>query len=134
MKKKSLIIGIVLSLAAISAYLVYNYTFNSAHRDIAQEKAEITISAEKIQSDFLENETIAIATYLDKVVELNGEITSIDGNEIILNDRVVIGFNGQESSEILEGAFVTVKGRCLGYDELLEMVKIDQATLIDKSN
>jgi len=80
MKKKSLIIGIVLSLLAISAFLVYNYTFNSAHRDIAQEKAEITLSAEKIQKDFLENETIAITTYLDKVVEISGEITSVDGN------------------------------------------------------
>lgn len=134
MKKKSLIIGIVLSLVAISAFLVYNYTFNSAHRDIAQEKAEITLSAEKIQKDFLENETIAITTYLDKVVEISGEITSVDGNEIILNDRVVIGFSSQDSPEILEGASVTMKGRCLGYDELLEMVKIDQATLIDKTN
>jgi len=134
MKKKSLIIGIVLSLVAISAFLVYNYTFNSAHRDIAQEKAEITLSAEKIQKDFLENETIAITTYLDKVVEISGEITSVDGNEIILNDRVVIGFNNQNSLEIIEGTSVTMKGRCLGYDELLEMVKIDQATLIDKTN
>jgi len=49
-----------------------------------------------------------------------------------LNDKVSVGLESDLIASLKVGASLTVKGRCLGYDELLEIVKIDQATIINK--
>ena len=36
--------------------------------------------------------------------------------------------------KVVNGISITIKGRCVGYDELLEMVKIDQAIIINNEN
>ena len=49
---------------------------------------------------------------------------------LILNNRVYITFNQSTNKSFDLGAVVDVKGRCIGYDELLEWVKLDQAIVI----
>lgn len=129
-KKKILISGLVI--ASIVTLLVYNYVFNSKHRNIAEEKATVVLSAGELHSDFTKNEILATTNYLDKVVEATGKITSVEGNDVVLNDGVQVSFNALNLKEHKEGEALTIKGRCVGYDELLELVKIDQAILINK--
>lgn len=134
MKNKILIISAALLLATLSVVIVYNYTFNTTHRNIANEDANVSLSALELRAHFLTDELAATAKYLDKVVALDGAITIIEGNEIILDDRVAVTFTTLDTSQLYAGKMLTIKGRCIGYDELLEMVKIDQALLIDKEN
>ena len=130
-KSTKLIIGLVLVSLVIAAAM-YNYAFNGSHRDIANEAATEVVSATDLTTQFLNNETLATSKYLDKVIEIEGIVTSIESTEIILNDQVQISTISDIVSTQTNGVSLTVKGRCVGYDELLEMVKIDQAVLINK--
>ncbi|WP_394746685.1 OB-fold protein [Spongiimicrobium salis] len=129
-KKKIAILGTILVVLAIGGF-VYNYTFNSKHRDIANEEATATLSAKELFANFQNNESLATTNYLDNVIEINGNITNVEEDEVVLNDQIQVRFNAGAMSEVKEGV-ITIKGRCVGYDELLEMVKIDQATVINK--
>jgi len=129
-KKKVVILGAILVVIAIGGF-VYNYTFNSKHRDIANEEATAALSAKELFANFQNNESLATTNYLDNVIEINGNITYVEEDEVVLNDQIQIRFNAGAMPEVKEGE-ITIKGRCVGYDELLEMVKIDQATVLNK--
>ena len=131
-KSHKIIIGVVFLMAALVAGITYNYVFLGEHRDIANEQADVSISAIELNAQFLADESLATTTYLDKVIEIQGVITAIEPTEIVLNDQIQIGFTSDAGTNKKKGASVKVKGRCVGYDELLEMVKIDQAVLINK--
>ena len=130
MKKKLKIIIAVVAFLIVIAALVYNYVFNAEHRDIANEEATIILSADALYLKFETDEASATVSYLDKVLETKGEITSVEGNDIVLNNRIQISFNSKHESLPKKGDVLKIKGRCVGYDELLEVVKIDQATII----
>lgn len=132
MKKKLLVISTVLLVGILTALVVYNYVFQGEHRNIASEKATVSLSADEFYSHFENNEALATTNYLDKVVETKGKITLIEGTDIELNNKVQISFNSKETLKLQKGQSLTIKGRCVGYDELLEVVKIDQATIINK--
>ena len=134
MKKKQVIIITLGLFAIIIAGLVYNYTFNSKHRDIANETATLSLSANELYAYFKDNEQLATSKYLDKVLETNGKRTSIDDKEVVLSDQIQVSFNTEFLPKISLGSMLTIKGRCVGYDELLEVVKIDQAKIINKEN
>lgn len=128
--KKS--ITIVMLLAFIVAAIIYNYTFNTKHRNIAEEKANVIIASDKLQHQFFTNEALATSKFLDKVIETSGIITSIEDKGVILNGKLQVIFNSEEIPDVKKEQQITIKGRCLGYDELLEIVKIDQATIINQ--
>ncbi|WP_111684472.1 OB-fold protein [Winogradskyella tangerina] len=134
MKRKKLIILAILIVALISAAFVYNYVFNGEHRNIAEEEVSIQIAAEEIFAEFQADETIATSKYLDKVVAITGEISLVETSALSLNDIIQVSFIEGTMPDVKLKNTVTVKGRCVGYDELLEMVKIDQASVITNIN
>ena len=131
MKKKYVVLITICLVVILSAIVGYEFTFNAAHRDISNEAITTTISAGELQSSFIENETLATSKYLDKVIATSGIINHINGADITLSQHVRVTLQTTESTELQIGDFITVKGRCIGFDELLEMVKIDQAILIN---
>jgi len=130
MKKKELILTGILIVGLLTAFGVYDYVFNSEHRNIAQEEAVVSMTAKDIYNHFEVNETLATSTYLDQVVELKGKVTTIEEGAVVLDNVIQVNFNDSKDLNLKEGQTLTVKGRCVGYDELLELVKIDQSTLI----
>ena len=134
MKRRKVTILTLIILAMLVGILVYQYTFNSKHRNIANEEATVTLSVDEFYSHFETNESLATINYLDKVVETKGEITLVEDNDVVLNNRVQVSFKSDETLKLQKGDLLIIKGRCVGYDELLEMVKIDQAIIINKEN
>lgn len=130
MKDKKIIFLVIFLAAVVAAIVVYDYTFNSEHRDIAKEEATVVLNANELYSQFETDEATATVSYLDQVIETKGKITAIDNNDIELDGSVQVTLSSAPSQDLKEGSNLTVKGRCVGYDELLEMVKIDQATII----
>jgi len=128
-KMKYIIIGLM-AFALASAGLIYNLVFNAEHRQIATETTEFTLPAEDLQFHFANDETKATNQFIDKVVETQGVVTEIAANYIILENRVQVDFlNGVEEGTT-KGDIINIKGRCVGFDELLLLVKIDQATTV----
>jgi len=133
MKRKTKIVLISLILVMTFGSFMFYQTFYAPHRDITSEKATLTITATTLQHAFAENDAKANKDYADKVIAVNGVITTIEQNTIMLDQVVQVDFLNEIATKLILGDALSLKGRCVGYDDLLEVVKIDQATLITKN-
>ena len=106
-------------------YFLYNYLYQN-HRNIQLEKAEVIVSAEGLIDFFKKNESEKV---LNKPLEINGLLTEIGSKSVTIDNKVQCSFNF-EIKDFKINQNITVKGRCIGYDELFEIVKIDQSSII----
>ena len=126
-KKKYFILGFLIVLL-ISGYSVYKYVYKE-HRNIATESINFKLNT--VQLSMVMSTTQDAVKYIDKVVQTYGKVTSIEQNSVILDDSVQVNFSTESVNTLSLGIEVIIKGRCVGYDDLLELVKIDQATIIN---
>lgn len=127
--KKKILVGISLCLAiAISVYL---YTYKD-HRDISSETADYVVSISGLEKEFSDNGQKAFVKYQDKTILLTALVTTIDdeSNGVVLEDKVFATFKDIMPRTMVSGEVIKIKGRFLGYDELLEVFKIDQSSII----
>lgn len=124
MKKVVFILLVILCVL----FLSYNYLYHE-HRDISNEKAVFFITGTKILQDFSVDESKANFKYLDKTVAVKGKITSIDAlnKTIIIDEKVFVLL--KKTAEVKQNEVITIQGRVIGYDSLLEEIKIDQAEI-----
>ena len=123
---KKIIVSILVLMVLL--FVGYKYLYHE-HRDIATEKATFSVTVNTLLSDFLADETKANAKYLDKSVAIKGKITSIDvANKSVVIDEKVFAILSV-FSDVKVNSEVTIQGRLIGYDSLLEEIKIDQAQI-----
>lgn len=129
MKKKSLKITAVLLLIVISGLLYGYYGFlYKGSRDIGNEQSAYTLNAGKMADEYAANMKNADAKYLNHAIEVKGRITEVKDSVMILDERIVCGFDTKPAG-IEKDKIVTIKGRCIGFDELFGEVKLDQCTI-----
>ncbi len=127
MKKKTLIIvAVIIAFGLIIAFGSYSYMYKEG-RDIASETAAFSIEAMKLTSEFETEAEQANQKYLNKTLEVTGIVTAAKDSVITLSGSVFCAFPKEVKQP--EGKQLTVKGRCVGYDELFGEVKLDQCTL-----
>ena len=128
MKKKRLITAVVvlLGLGAL-VYGYYGYLYKDA-RNISEEEAAHSIPADKLAGDYAANAQEADAKYLNKTLEIQGTVTEVRDSVMILDNAVFCGMHSAHENNNLNKT-ITIKGRCIGYDELFGEVKLDQCTL-----
>jgi len=124
MRKRISIIAILIILFVIG----YNY-LNQDHRDINNEVAKYETNTVDIASSFLKNVNQAEEKYLNSTIEVTGNITEINSNSITLDDKVFCQFTETLEHILDANTQVKIKGRVIGYDDLLEQVKLDQCTI-----
>ncbi|WP_420604065.1 OB-fold protein [Flagellimonas sp.] len=123
--KRQLTVLTLMMLTLIILIMSYRY-LNPEQRNIAEETARYEMQASELFNGF-NNEKGKV--YIDQVVGTSGKVTDIDKNSVILDDKVQVNFINAQLSKVEKGKPISVKGRCIGYDDLLELVKIDQATI-----
>lgn len=123
MKKISLIVVVLL----VIGFLGYKYVYHS-HKDIESTTSDFSISVSQLISEYTTNEAEANKKYLDKVISIKGKVSQVDQATklLVIDEKATLIFN--EFKNVQVGESVTVKGRFLGYDELLEEIKLDQCT------
>ncbi|RTY87273.1 hypothetical protein [Flavobacterium sp. GT3R68] len=130
MQKNTLfIIAIFFIITCIGLYF---YIYKS-HRDINSEKESFKVSATSIYTEFIKNETKSNQKYLDKTIEVSGKISGSDpsANVIILDDKLVAVFKDKFPNDLKTLTAVKIKGRFIGYDELLDELKMDQCAIVN---
>jgi len=123
-RARLLVIGLLL---AVLMVIVYKMIYPEP-RNIAMQSADFTLSAKELAQEMSHAEMAK--KYGDKVVHTFGRISAIDGNVITLEDGVVVHLLDNSGLELEKGDSIAIKGRCIGYDDLLEEVKLDQASII----
>ncbi len=130
MKKRTKIVASFFVIAIAVFGIVFYQTFFTSHRNIAAEKPELSMMAKKLQNTYAEDFGKANALYADKVIEVEGILTAIEASSFVLNNAVQVDFLDNITSDIKIGENITIKGRCVGYDDLLELVRLDQAIVL----
>ncbi len=128
MKKKVLIVGLILVVVAFGAY---KYVYKE-HRDIASEEANYTTTVQDVFGSYAANDSLANAKYLDKTVALRGKISEIDlTNKIItVDEKLSARFVDKLPENLKPQDSITLKGRLVGFDDLLEEIQMDQCTIV----
>lgn len=121
-------ISAILLLLLLTALIGYNYVYQS-HREIATETAKFEIASKDLATRFITNLKGAEATYLNITIIVSGDISEITNNNITLNEKVFCQFKTDIKSGINKNKKTKIKGRVIGYDDLLEQVKLDQCVI-----
>ncbi len=121
---------VILIIIIIAAIIGYNYIYQD-HRSIENESAEFVISSAEIANLFSENAVSSEQKFLNKTIEVSGLISELNTNDITIEDKVFCQFSDDLKLSIDKNSKVKIKGRVIGYDDLLEQVKLDQCTLIN---
>lgn len=121
MKNKRIFSFVVLILTAIGFY----YYAYKDHRDIATEGAVFSDTAVALKDSIVHNNE----AFLNQTVAVSGVVTLLEDNSITLDDALVAQF--ESSPAVTVNQQLTLKGRCIGYDDLFEVVVLDQCVLIN---
>ncbi len=125
MKKKFKIIFISLAIFSLVTIGIYNYVMHGGERNLENEDAAFEVSSDQITKEFTTNINQANKKYLEKAIAVQGVVTDIIENQIIIGNSVVCTFEKPENS-IHKNQIITVKGRVVGYDDLMGELKLDQ--------
>jgi putative nucleic acid binding protein len=133
---KRLIFGIIV-IMILSGFAYAYYVWNKPARDVSKEEG-IKITAVAIFDSFENNEQAANVSFLNKAIEVTGDVTNVKtnqaGNTVVYlkSDDPVFGVNctfKQNPGKIEKGDSVTFKGICTGY---LSDVVLNEGVLIKK--
>jgi len=123
MKKKTIRVGVLLSLLCLAtgAVIVYRM-YNQPHRSAETENA-VAMSAKQLAEEYERDEAGANKKYLGNAVQVNGTVSEVSVNQ--QNKPVIVlagtGMSGiqcsllKETDGIKKGDAVTIKGFCSGY-------------------
>jgi hypothetical protein len=123
--KKSRIIALFLLVAAIVGVSTYNYVMHGGARDLSEEATNFSVSSKVLAEAFTKNTAVANSKYLEKAVAVSGTVTAANANEITLDNGIVCSLKKSDTSIKINQA-ITIKGRVVGYDDLMEEIKLDQ--------
>lgn len=129
MKKKLKIVVISFSIIGVIIFLGYQYIINSGERDLKNEKINFSVKSKDISNEFLSNIEKANQKYLDKAISISGIVTSVNKNELIIDDIIVCNLEQSNNSSINTNQKVIISGRVVGYDDLLGELKLDKCFL-----
>lgn len=129
MKKKLTYLLLFIAVAAVSLYL---YIYKD-HRDIATETADFSIKVSSLKAEFIANDSIATAKYQDKAIQIEGKLTTVDteSKSITVDEKLFATFMNNFPEGVTVGKIIKIKGRFLGYDDLLEEFKMDQTVIVE---
>ncbi|WP_074407591.1 hypothetical protein [Aquimarina megaterium] len=126
MKTKNFIF-LTLAFIAATGIVLLSYIYKE-HRTIRTEKVNTSTTAIAFYSTFIKDKAAFNAIHLDKAIELKGLITTIESNRIVLDQKIVVTLE-RDLMTLNINKKITIKGRYVGFDDLLEYLKIDQATV-----
>lgn len=130
MAKYKIVIALLVFFGALIGVYFYVY---QGHRDISNEKESFSVNVDTLYTEFMYDEFQANEKYLDKTISVSGKITKIDykNKSIVINEKLFALFDNYLPVSIKPQLEVEIKGRLLGYDSLLEEIKLDQCVIVN---
>jgi hypothetical protein len=109
-------------------FFVYKYVYHD-HRDIETEKPEFSLTTIELSNEFSIAPAKSEKKYLNKTIEVTGQITGQSSSTVTLDNIVFCQFTNPIKSPLENNTQIKVKGRFIGYDDLFEEIKLDQCII-----
>jgi len=131
LSKKSKILLISLLVLIVVGVGGYFYIYQP-HKSLDDMEVVYTGSAQEFQSK-MEASAYTWTKTGDKVIELTGVITAKDVKGVSINESFYFQLEeGTKTDDLAENQNVRIKGRIIGYDDLLGELKLDKAIILKK--
>ena len=133
MKNKSnpfKIVSLVFVVFSIFILLIFKKYIYKKHENISLKNPDFVISSDKLYYDFTNFTDSSNSKYLNKIILIDGNLISLDDRNILLSPGISILLE-KNITKINQKEEVKIKGRCLGFDNILMEVRIDKATLVN---
>ncbi|QMU62847.1 MAG: hypothetical protein GKR88_00225 [Flavobacteriaceae bacterium] len=125
LSKKSKILLFILLGIFIIGFGMYKYAYQP-HKTIEDFKVDFNGASKDFFVKIQENDSI----WQNKGVVLSGVITAKDAKGITLDENTYCQFRDAATLHSLENnQTIKIKGRIIGYDDLLEELKLDQCII-----
>jgi hypothetical protein len=128
MNRKLLIFLVLLVIVLAGGAFVYKGILYKDARDINGEEAAYNLPAAKLIGDYTTKQAGADSLYLNKTIQIEGLATQVSDSVITVDGKVFCSFDVKPSAECLNKK-ISIKGRCIGFDELFGEVKLDQCSI-----
>lgn len=125
MKKKTTLTIFIIAIIGLGAYYFYNHFLYKEARNIETEEASFSIKSSDFFKEYSSDPTKADSKYLNKTIEITGTVTEVSDSTITLDKKIFCQMT-QKANPDLTNKSISIKGRCIGYDDLFEQVKFDQ--------
>jgi uncharacterized protein YkvS len=125
MNKKFKVILFSIIVIGILAFTGFSYVMYGGSRNLSNEETAFAVTSKSIVSEFVTNADGANKKYLEKAIAIKGTITKITGNEVIIDNSIICSLKDLDAS-IQKDQVVTIKGRVVGFDDLMGELKLDQ--------
>lgn len=124
MKKKTVVLVTFFLVIFIGMF----FYFSKNCRNIENEKPAYFVTEIILQDEFNTNESKANEKYLNKIINVKGKVTNLDfdNNTLEIDEKILAVFNGCMNDNLLLDQTISVKGRFIGYDDLLQQFRIDE--------
>lgn len=131
--KKKYIILITILLSII--FFVYRYIYHE-QRNIETEKPNFSLKSIDLENDLKSGDVIFNKKYLDKTIEVSGVVSEIEitDNAILIDDKIFATLSSKLNTDVKVDDNILIKARFIGYDDLLEKFRFDQATIIKQNS
>ncbi len=130
------IVAFIILLFLVISIAGYFYLYQD-HRKVSDTNAVKNLNANQLIEIFQDSDLENDKEILNQVVTVTGVITNSSANTLTIDNKIFIELEHPEDKSFTYVLNVndscTIKGRCLGYDDLLEEVKIDQAIIESKN-
>ena len=114
----------VLPLVALVAFVYYTKSLKPNYSSM---KPILTTDSHDLLWRFQMNEG---AELINQVVQFRGKITGFDSILVIMDHRLICNPDSTMVDDLSIGDSTTLKGRCIGYDDLLEELRLDHVVKI----
>jgi Sec7-like guanine-nucleotide exchange factor len=126
LSKKSKLILVFIVIGITISFMAYKYVMKSPEKIETKE-----VFFDGLAFNFLTKVQEDVTVWQNKVVNIKGEITTIDSKGITLENQIYCQFREDVNFSSLKiDTQIILKGRVIGYDDLLEEIKLDQCIII----
>jgi hypothetical protein len=117
---------------AVIGFLMIIYIFYKPHPEWNQMEPAYKLRAVDLLLEYRSNILKANSKYLNQVLSITGEVTSLEANLVIIDHGVTCTLDSTQIINVKPavGKRLIVKGRCVGYDDLLEEVRMDHGFIL----
>ena len=124
-KNKVVFIASVMMVLVVGVVNVYQY-ISMSPKDVVEITPEYVGDASEF--NFLVTDNLSYWT--GKVVQITGEVTELTEDGVVINGTIFCQFeNGDDLQSIVENQQINIKGKLVGFDEILMEIKLNQCIL-----
>ena len=123
-KKGKLLIALILVIG-LGSFVAYKIIYKP-HTKTEDVKAMYSGKAQ----EFISLVSTDAQKYQSNIIELEGTLTALDTSSLTLNQQIFCQFEAASKMNLALNSSIKIKGRFVGYDDLLEEIKLDNCIVL----